>query len=102
MPRRLLGIGQALDVEGYVPDKDRTFAVIVGIAHQRLGLVVDALTGQKEIVIKPLGNYLKKVAGVAGSTIMGDGRVIMILDVAELVRMEKNKRRGISEPAEAA
>ena len=91
----LMRIGEVLDVDGYTPDKTRTFAVIVGIAHHRLGLVVDALTGQKEIVIKPLGNYLKKVAGVAGSTIMGDGRVIMILDVGELVRMEKNKRRGI-------
>ena len=93
----LMRIGEVLGVEGYTPDKTRTFAVIVGIAHHRLGLVVDALTGQKEIVIKPLGNYLKKVAGVAGSTIMGDGRVIMILDVGELVRMEKNKRRGIEE-----
>ena len=99
----LMRIGETLDVEGYKPDKARTFAVIVGIAHHRLGLVVDALTGQKEIVIKPLGNYLKKVAGVAGSTIMGDGRVIMILDMGELVRIEKNKIRGIEEPrAEAA
>ena len=42
-------------------------------------------------VIKPLGSYLKKVVGVAGSTIMGDGRVIMILDVAELVNMLKKQ-----------
>ena len=74
----LIRVGETLDVDGY------------------------ALTGQKESVIKPLGNYLKKVAGVAGSTIMGDGRIIMILDVGELVSMEKNKRRGIVEPAEAA
>jgi len=99
----LLRVGEVLDVEGYEPDKERTSAVIVDIANQRLGLVVDTLMGQKEIVIKPLGNYLKKVAGVAGSTIMGDGRVIMILDMGELVRMEKNKIRGIEEPrAEAA
>ncbi len=99
----LLRVGEVLDVEGYEPDKERTSAVIVDIANQRLGLVVDTLMGQKEIVIKPLGNYLKKVAGVAGSTIMGDGRVIMILDMGELVRLEKNKIRGIEEPrAEAA
>ena len=98
----LMRIGETLDVDGYNPDNARTFAVIIGIAHHRLGLVVDALTGQKEIVIKPLGNYLKKVSAIAGSTILGDGRVIMILDVAELVRLEQNKRRGISASAEAA
>jgi len=98
----LMRIGETLDVDGYDADNKRTFAVIVGIAHHRLGLVVDALTGQKEIVIKPLGNYLKKVSAIAGSTILGDGRVIMILDVAELVRMEQNKRRGIAESAETA
>ena len=98
----LMRIGETLDVNGYDPDNTRTFAVIIGIAHHRLGLIVDALTGQKEIVIKPLGNYLKKVSAIAGSTILGDGRVIMILDVAELVRMEQNKRRGIVGTAEAA
>ena len=95
-------IGEMLDVEGYDAGNKRPFAVIVGLGHQRLGLVVDALTGQKEIVIKPLGNYLKKVSAIGGSTILGDGRVIMILDVAELVRLEQNKRRGISESVEAA
>jgi two-component system chemotaxis sensor kinase CheA len=90
----LVRIGSMLDVEGYSPAEGHTFAVLVGIAHHRIGLVVDALTGQKEIVIKPLGNYLKKVAGVAGSTILGDGRVIMILDVGELVRMEMTKQRS--------
>ena len=98
----LMRIGETLDVNGYNPGNTRTFAVIIGIAHHRLGLVVDALTGQKEIVIKPLGNYLKKVSAIAGSTILGDGRVIMILDVAELVRMEQNKRRGLVGAADAA
>ena len=67
------------------------------------GLVVDALTGQKEIVIKPLGSYLKKVAGIAGSTILGDGRVVMIVDVGELIRIEMSKRKGLRDRrAEAA
>ncbi|MFQ5570357.1 MAG: chemotaxis protein CheA, partial [Rhodothermales bacterium] len=99
----LLRVGEVLNVEGYERSSDRSFAVIVGIAHHRLGLVVDALTGQKEIVIKPLGSYLKKVSGIAGSTILGDGRVVMILDVGELIRMETNKRRSSRTPrAEAA
>ncbi|MEM1128028.1 MAG: chemotaxis protein CheA, partial [Bacteroidota bacterium] len=73
------------------------YAVILHIGHERIGLVVDSLVGQKEIVIKPLGHYLKKIQGIAGSTILGDGRVIMILDVGEIVRIEK-ERRAMSLP----
>ncbi len=63
------------------------YVVVVGLAERRLGLVVDALLGQKEVVIKSIGEYLGTVRGVAGSTILGDGRVIMIVDVGELMRM---------------
>jgi two-component system, chemotaxis family, sensor kinase CheA len=70
--------------------------VVVAIGHTRLGFVVDEMIGQKEIVIKPLGAYLKKVPGVAGSTILGDGRVIMILDVGELLRMHMDDMRSTS------
>ena len=66
-------------------DKDWQYVVIVGIAEKRFGIKVDELVGQKEIVIKSLGNYLGSVEGIAGSTIMGDGKVVMIADIAELV-----------------
>ena len=59
--------------------------VLVGIGIERIGLVVDKLLGQQEIVIKSLGKYLGNIKGLAGSTILGDGRVIMIIDVAEMV-----------------
>jgi two-component system, chemotaxis family, sensor kinase CheA len=74
--------------------EERKNVVVVAIGHNRLGFVVDDLIGQKEIVIKPLGSYLKKVPGVAGSTILGDGRVIMILDIGELLRMHTDDVRG--------
>jgi len=61
------------------------YVVIVGIAEKRFGIRVDALVGQKEVVIKSLGNYLGNINGIAGSTIMGDGKVVMILDVGELI-----------------
>jgi two-component system chemotaxis sensor kinase CheA len=60
--------------------------VTVGIAEQRFGIKVDQLIGQKEIVIKSLGNYLGNINGLAGSTIMGDGTVVMILDIAEVIQ----------------
>ena len=89
----LLTVGDLLATTGARHD-GRRYAVVVGVAHHRLGLVVDDLIGQKEIVIKPLGSYLKKIPGLAGSTILGDGRVIMILDVAELVRMETDRQKA--------
>jgi two-component system, chemotaxis family, sensor kinase CheA len=48
---------------------------------------VDSLLGQKEVVIKSLGGYLGTLPGIAGSTILGDGRVIMIIDVGELMKL---------------
>jgi two-component system chemotaxis sensor kinase CheA len=74
-----------------VPNCDRSsrsfYTVVVGVANHKFGIVVDRMIGQKEIVIKPLGAYLKNIPGIAGSTILGDGRVIMILDTGELFQL---------------
>ena len=61
------------------------YVVVVGIAEKRYGIKVDGLVGQKEVVIKSLGNYFGKIQGIAGSTIMGDGSVVMIVDINELL-----------------
>ena len=66
--------------------KDEMYVVIVSSAEKQLGLVVDALVNQEEVVIKPLGNYLGKVKSIAGATIMGDGSVALILDVVSIVK----------------
>ncbi|MFA3783831.1 chemotaxis protein CheA [Melioribacteraceae bacterium 4301-Me] len=65
------------------------YIVVCGIAEKRFGIKVDELMGQKEVVIKSLGSYLGNVKGIAGSTIMGDGRVVMILDIGELINMKQ-------------
>ena len=61
------------------------YVVVVGLAEKRFGIKVDELCGQKEVVIKSLGSYLGNITGIAGSTIMGDGTVVMILDISELL-----------------
>lgn len=61
------------------------YVIIVGIAENKYGIKVDETIGQKEIVIKSLGQFLGKVPGIAGSTIMGDGSVVMIVDLAEML-----------------
>lgn len=68
------------------------FIVVVGLAEKKYGIKVDDLIGQKEIVIKSLGKYLGNIEGVAGSTIMGDGAVVMIADIGEIINklIEKN------------
>jgi two-component system chemotaxis sensor kinase CheA len=61
------------------------YVVVVGLAEKRFGIKVDQLLGQKEVVIKSLGSYLGNINGIAGSTIMGDGTVVMIIDISELI-----------------
>lgn len=64
---------------------DYLYVVVVGIAERRLGLVVDRLVGQQEIVIKSIGEKLKNVPGIAGATELGDNEVVLVLDVEALI-----------------
>jgi len=81
----LLSLKHQLEIPADDDKNAMQYVVVVGLAHERFGIVVDSLLGQEEIVIKSLGQYLGHVQAIAGSTILGDGRVIMILDVQELV-----------------
>ena len=65
---------------------DECYVVVVAIGAQRFGVVVDRLKAQEEVVIKSLGDFLANVQGVAGATITGDGKVVLILDMADLVQ----------------
>ena len=60
--------------------------MIVQIGNQTIGLVVDSVIGQEEVVIKPLGAFLDSSLGFAGSTITGDGGIALILDVQNLLK----------------
>jgi two-component system, chemotaxis family, sensor kinase CheA len=59
----------------------------------RVGLVVDKVIGNHQTVIKPLGSFYKQVEGLSGATILGDGSVALILDVAKLLRMSESEER---------
>ncbi len=65
---------------------DEYYVVVVAIGERRFGVVVDRLRAQEEVVIKSLGEFLANVKGVAGATITGDGKVVLILDMADLVQ----------------
>lgn len=68
---------------------DEIYVVIVGLAEQRLGLVVDRLIGEQEAVIKSLSRFCGDVRGVSGATILGDGNVALIVDVNGIVNLAK-------------
>ncbi|MBN4056837.1 chemotaxis protein CheA [bacterium AH-315-J21] len=73
------------DGKGWKPSKEASAnVVVIGLAESRLGLVVDDLIGQEEVVIKSLGKLFGNIEGLAGATILGDGRVRLIVDVAGL------------------
>jgi two-component system chemotaxis sensor kinase CheA len=61
--------------------------VVVSTGAMKYGLIVDRLHDSEEIVIKPLGRHLQQCQGYAGATIMGDGRIALILDVSNIARM---------------
>ena len=66
-------------------DNDDIFVVVVHIGERKAGIVVDNLVGQQEIVIKSLGKLLAGLKVISGATVLGDGRVAMILDVSALM-----------------
>ena len=79
-----------------IEDASRRYVVIIGLVEQRIGLLVSDLLGQQEVVIKSLGGYLTNVPGIAGATIMGDGRVCLILDVAGIMQLSAHSVRKVA------
>lgn len=81
---------------------EHAYVVVIGLAEAKLGVVVDTLVGQEEIVIKSLGDYLQGIEGIAGATIRGDGRVTLIVDVAALMNLAKGISVDIRATSETA
>ncbi len=68
------------------PDRGRFYVVVAALGDRRVGVVVDELRSQEEVVIKSIWDYLETVKGVSGATITGEGKVVLILDISELVQ----------------
>lgn len=76
----LIRLQKIFNIQSRGEADDFCYVVVVGAAEKRMGLVVTRLVGQQEVAIKSLGNYLANIPGIAGSTILGDGRVALIID----------------------
>lgn len=67
------------------PKRERFNVVVAALGDRRIGVVVDELRSQEEVVIKSIWEYLDSIKGISGATITGDGKVVLILDISELV-----------------
>ncbi len=82
---QLFGLGQASYTEPGAQEDQEHYVVLVRVSGRTFGLVVDALVGEQEVVIKGLGEFLNDIPGFSGATILGDGGVALILDVPGLL-----------------
>ncbi len=83
----LVRLSEVFNITSSSQGSGKSFVVIVSAGMKRVGLVVDVLIGQEEVVIKPLEDYLQEDSGFSGATILGDGRISLILDVYELITL---------------
>ena len=79
-------------------EKAGSLLVIVEWADKRIGLLVDELMGQQQVVIKSLETNYERVEGLSGATILGDGTVSLILDIAEIMEMSSSLNDGNRAP----
>ncbi len=92
----LLCLEEIFNEADKIEEEKRSYVVVIGLAEKRIGLLVTELVGQQEVVIKSLGGYLTNVPGIAGATIMGDGRVSLILDVAGVMQLSSKSVRKVA------
>ncbi len=90
----IMGVGHIFQIE--TQRNDMTFAVVVGFGRRKLGILVDEIIGQQEIVIKSLGEYFKGLGGFAGATEIGRHEVILVLDVESIIGKSLMKHEGMS------
>ncbi len=80
----LVKLHQLMGIDGAKTDISKAIVVLVETSRKRFGILVDDLEGQQQVVIKSLEQHYRRVPGVAGATIMGDGSVAMILDIESI------------------
>jgi two-component system, chemotaxis family, sensor kinase CheA len=101
---RFLGVPRDGLDPGSEPVEDERLVVVVEAGRKKIGLVIDELLGQQQVVVKSLEKNLHKVEGLMGATILGDGCVAPIIDVTALSELnlfsvvQQGKRTGRGEP----
>ncbi|GAA8093180.1 chemotaxis histidine kinase/response regulator CheAY2 [Helicobacter pylori] len=92
----LVRLSDIFKVDAILESNSDVYVVIIGLADQKIGVIVDYLIGQEEVVIKSLGYYLKNTKGIAGATVRGDGKITLIVDVGAMMDMAKSIKVNIT------
>ncbi|GAA7914213.1 chemotaxis histidine kinase/response regulator CheAY2 [Helicobacter pylori] len=92
----LVRLSDIFKVDTILESNSDVYVVIIGLADQKIGVIVDYLIGQEEVVIKSLGYYLKNTRGIAGATVRGDGKITLIVDVGAMMDMAKSIKVNIT------
>src|SRR3972149_2236854 len=90
----LIRLGDVLNIKADHPARELAYVVLVAAAEKRLGIIVDELCHQEEVVIKSVGTYFSGIKEISGATITGDGRVGLILDAGALIS-QRNELTGV-------
>ena len=98
----LVRLADIFGVDSVLETASEVYVVIIALAEQKIGVIVDYLIGQEEVVIKSLGYYLKSTRGIAGATVRGDGKITLIVDVAAMMDMAKEVKVSINAAMEEA
>lgn len=93
----LFRLGELFSIDQFIESAENALVIVVEDEGRQVGLLVDELLGQQQIVIKPLGDVMKDIPGVAGGAIMPDGQVGLILDVGGLVSLAHQSARNTEE-----
>ena len=88
----LVALHKMFNIQPKITNPAEGILVLLEVEGKKIALFVDELVGQHQVVIKSLETNYRKVSGVSGATIMGDGRVAMIIDVGSLVKMVQQKK----------
>ncbi|GAA7605559.1 chemotaxis histidine kinase/response regulator CheAY2 [Helicobacter pylori] len=92
----LVRLSDIFKVDAILESNSDVYVVIIGLADQKIGVIVNYLIGQEEVVIKSLGYYLKNTRGIAGATVRGDGKITLIVDVGAMMDMAKSIKVNIT------
>ncbi len=97
----LVRLADVFGVKQVFESDTQAYVVIIGLAESKLGVIIDTLVGQEEIVIKSMGDYLQGIPGIAGATVRGDGHITLIVDVGSMMNLAKQIKTDIKAQIES-
>jgi two-component system chemotaxis sensor kinase CheA len=89
----IISLGKIFDIK--TSESETQFAVVVGSGKRKIGLLIDEVIGQQEIVIKSIGEYFKGLSGFAGAAEIGRHEVVLVLDIESIIEKSILKQEGI-------